>query len=49
VVSVSLLGLLVVYALLTVFFLIYVARFLRKGPDLTLEPPVPLSPRGRGR
>ena len=32
-------GLLAVYALLTVFFLIYVGRMLRKGPDLSLEPP----------
>jgi len=45
VVSVSLLGLLAVYALLTVFFLIYARRLLSKGPDLTIEPPR----RARGR
>ncbi|MGO9412975.1 MAG: hypothetical protein ACLQCB_19780 [Spirochaetia bacterium] len=39
VVGVSLLALFVIYVLLTVFFLIYAARMLRKGPDLSLVPP----------
>jgi cytochrome d ubiquinol oxidase subunit I len=39
VVSVSLLALFAVYALLTVFFLIYAARMLKKGPDFSLVPP----------
>jgi cytochrome d ubiquinol oxidase subunit I len=38
-VAVSFFGLLAVYVLLSVFFLIYVGRMLRKGPDLSLEPP----------
>ncbi len=37
-VIVSFFGLLAVYALLSVFFLIYVRRLLRKGPDLSLLP-----------
>ncbi len=49
VVSFSLIALFVVYALLTVFFLIYAGRILRKGPDLSLEPPLPrTSTRRRG-
>ena len=48
VVGFSLLGLLAVFALLTVVFLIYAGRLLRKGPDLTLEPPAP-SLREKGR
>ena len=39
VVSVSLLALFAIYALLTVFFLIYAGRMLSKGPDLSLAPP----------
>ena len=39
VVGVSLLALFVIYVLLTVFFLIYAARMLRKGPDFSLVPP----------
>ncbi|HVP18637.1 MAG TPA: cytochrome ubiquinol oxidase subunit I [Spirochaetia bacterium] len=38
-VSASLLALVLIYALLTVFFLIYAGRMLRKGPNLTLAPP----------
>ena len=38
-VTASLLVLLAVYILLTVFFLIYAGRMLRKGPDLSLVPP----------
>jgi cytochrome d ubiquinol oxidase subunit I len=39
VVAVSLLALFVIYALLTVFFLLYAGRLLKKGPDLSLVPP----------
>ena len=39
VVSVSLLALFAIYALLTVFFLLYAGRLLKKGPDLSLAPP----------
>jgi len=39
VVGMSLLALFAIYALLTVFFLIYAARMLSKGPDLSLVPP----------
>ena len=35
----SLAVLVIIYAVLTVFFLMYAARMLRKGPDLTLSPP----------
>jgi cytochrome bd ubiquinol oxidase subunit I len=39
VVTASLAGLFVVYALLAVCFLVFAGRMLRKGPDLTLQPP----------
>ncbi len=38
-VSASLLGLFAIYTLLTVFFLVYAARMLKKGPDPALAPP----------
>jgi cytochrome d ubiquinol oxidase subunit I len=44
VVALSLFGLFAVYVLLAVFFILYAGRMLRKGPDLSLEPPR----RGRG-
>jgi cytochrome d ubiquinol oxidase subunit I len=47
-VIVSFAGLLAVYALLSVFFLIYVRRMLRKGPDLSLQPPQGKAPSPKG-
>jgi len=45
VVGASLLALFVIYAVLTVFFLLYAGRMLKKGPELSLVPPAA----GRGR
>jgi cytochrome d ubiquinol oxidase subunit I len=47
-VIVSFFGLLAVYALLSVFFLIYARRMLRRGPDLSLQPPQGRAPSPKG-